>query len=170
MVYCTMLCNARWISLRYLCSLYCLLEDTIALREGMLLKNMSRKKNKIVYFIRIYQHNLTKIPTPLHVFKISKPISQGQPLSCSVTEAIFIPQRMTWLSLSSLFTLYTKVDVQFVKHKWGKCRTSFPIKRTSNVNISETTSNTHQRATPFCSVRNKNIAMRSGRWYRSYMT
>jgi endogenous inhibitor of DNA gyrase (YacG/DUF329 family) len=55
-----------------------------------------------------------------------------------------------------MFTLHTKVDVPFVKHEWSKCPTAFPC----NVN----TTNTQQRATPFCSVRNENIVMRNRRW------
>jgi hypothetical protein len=81
------------------------------------------------------RHKLIWFRTPLQAIKLRMNILQGQPLSCSVTKAIFIPQRMTLLSLSGIFTLHTKVDELFVKHKCSKCRTTFPIKITSNVNI-----------------------------------
>lgn len=102
-----------------------------------------------------------RLRTPLQVIKLSMNILQGQPLSCSVTKAIFIPQRMTLLSVTGIFTLHRNVDVPFVKHKCSKCRTTFPIRVTSNVNMSRSHHNT-QRATPLRSVRNGNIALRSG--------
>jgi len=56
---------------------------------------------------------------------------------------------MTLPSLSGIFTLHTKMDVPFVKHKWFKCRTAFPIKRTSSVNMFETSTSPPHPFTPW---------------------